>query len=71
MCIQNLVIFCQFFLKILRKNEIMASIKGSYSVTNVQKMTGNNPNEDFVNINVSILSQDTEKKRNSGINQRL
>ena len=45
-----------------KKNEIMASIKGLYSVTNVRKMTRNNPNEDLVNINVSIFSQDIENK---------
>ena len=29
-CIQNLVIFCPFFRKILSRNEILASIKGHY-----------------------------------------
>ena len=40
-------------------------------------MTGNNPNQDLVNINgytkfgevLSICSKDIERKRNSGINQ--
>ena len=37
MCIQNLVLFCQFVLKILSKNQILTSIKGSNSVANLQK----------------------------------
>ena len=37
MCIQNLVLFCQFVLKILSKNRILTSIKGSNSVANLQK----------------------------------
>ena len=32
MCIQNFVSFCQFVLKILSKNRILTSIKGSNSV---------------------------------------
>ena len=35
--IQNLVLFCQFVLKILSKNRILTSIKGSNSVVNLQK----------------------------------
>ena len=79
MCIQNLVKFCQFILKILRGNEILTSIKGPgpNSVTNLQKMTLNNPNLDLVNINLytkfglipTIRSQDIELKQNSDINQ--
>ena len=37
MCIQNLVSFCQFLLKILSKNGILTSIKGSNSVANLRK----------------------------------
>ena len=37
MCIQTLVSFCQFVLQILSKNKILTSIKGSNSVTNLQK----------------------------------
>ena len=77
MCIQNLVRFCQFILKILSGNEILTSIKGHNSVKILQKMTGNNPKLDLVNVDVhtkfgqilSIRSQDIERKRNSDINQ--
>ena len=37
MCIENLVLCCQFVPKILSKNQILTSIKGSYSVANLQK----------------------------------
>ena len=77
MCIQNLVGFCQFFLKILSGNEILTSIKGRNSVKILRKMTGNNPKLDLVNVDVhtkfgrilSILSHDIERKRNSDVNQ--
>ena len=53
MCIQNLVLLCQFVLKILSKNRILTSIKGSYSVANLQKKTKiYNTNIDLVNDNV-------------------
>ena len=76
-CIQNLVGFCQFVLKILRGNEFLTSIKGRNSVTILRKMTGNNPKLDLVNDDVhtkfgrilSIRSQDIERKRNSDVNQ--
>ena len=77
MCIQNLVRFCQFVLKILSGNEILTSNKGHNSVKILRKMTGNNPKPDLVNVDVhtkfgqilSIRSQDIERKRNSDINQ--
>ena len=55
----------------------MTSIKDHNSVTNLRKMTGNNPKLDLVNINahtefgqiLSISSQDIEHKRKSDINQ--
>ena len=70
MCIQNLDGFCQFVLKILSGNEILKSIKGRNSVKILQKMTGNNPKLDLVNVDVhtkfgwilSIRSQDIEWK---------
>ena len=37
MNIQNLVLFCQFILKILSKTSILTSIKGRYSVANLPK----------------------------------
>ena len=52
MCIQNLVGFCQFVLKILSGNEILTSIKGRNSVKTLRKMTGNNPKLDLVNVDV-------------------
>ena len=77
MCIQNLVGFCEFVLKILSGNEILTSIKGLNSVKILRKMTGNNPKLDLVNVDVhtkvgrilSIRSQDIERKRNSDVNQ--
>ena len=52
MCIQNLVVFCEFVLKILSGNEIQMSIKGRNSVKILGKMTGNNPKLDLVNVDV-------------------
>ena len=71
MCIQNLVRFCQFVLKILSGNEILTSIKGRNSVKILRKMKGNNPKLDLVNVDVhtkfgqilSSHSQDIERKR--------
>ena len=77
MCIQNLVGFCQFILKILSGNEILKSIKGRNTVKILQKMMGNNPKLDLVNDDVhtkfgrilSIRSQNIERKQNSDVNQ--
>ena len=77
MCIQNLVRFCQFVLKILSGNKILTSIKGHNSIKILRKMTGNIPKLDLVNDDVhtkfgqilSIRSQDIERKRNSDVNQ--
>ena len=44
MHIQNFMKFYKFVLKILSGNEILMSIRGHNSVTNLWKMTGNNPN---------------------------
>ena len=79
MCIQNLVLFCQFVLKILSKNRILTSIKGSYCVANLQKAKIYNTNIALVNDNLftkfglilSIRSQDIEQKPNSDVNQGL
>ena len=76
MCIQNLVLFCQFVLKILSKNHILTSIKGHNSVANLQK-TKTNTNLDLVTnnlyakfrLNLSIRSKDIEQKPNYDINQ--
>ena len=78
-CIQNLVGFCQFVLKILSGNEILTSIKGHNSVKILRKMTGNNPKLDLIKADVhtkfgqilSIGSRDIERKRNSDVNQGL
>ena len=75
MCIQNLVSFCQFVLKILSKNQILISIKGRNSVANLQKTMIYNTNVDLVNDNVytkfglnrSIRFQDIEQKLNSNV----
>ena len=76
MCIQNLVRFCPFVLEIMSGNKILNSIKGRNSVNILQKMTGNTPKLDLVNVDVhtkfsqilSIRSQDIEWKRNFDIN---
>ena len=68
MCIQNLVKFCPFILKIWSKNLIFESIKVCNSVANLQKTMTYNTNIDLVNDDVytkfglilSIHSQDIE-----------
>ena len=67
MCIQNLVKFCPFILKIWSKNLILESIKGRNSVANLQKTTIYFTNIDLVNdvytkfgLILSIRSQDIE-----------
>ena len=70
MCIQNLVLFCQFVLKILSKNQILTSIKGRNAVANLRKTKIYNTNVDLVNdnvytkagLNLFICSQDIEQK---------
>ena len=52
MCIQNLVLICQFVLKILSKNQILTSIKGRNSVANLRKTKIYNTNLDLVTDNV-------------------
>ena len=77
MCLQNLVSFCQFILKILSKNHILISIKGRNSVANLRKTMIYDTNVDLVNDNVytkfglnrSIRFQDIERKLNSDVNQ--
>ena len=69
MCIQNLVKFCPFILKIWSKNLILESINGCNSVANLRKKTTiYNTNVDLVNDDVytkfglilSFRSQDIE-----------
>ena len=63
--------------KILSGKEILTSIKGRNSVKILQKIPGNNPKLDHVNVDVhtkfgrilSMCSQDIERKRNSDVNQ--
>ena len=77
MCLQSLVSFCQFVLKILSKNQILILIKGLDSVANLRKTMIYNTNVDLVNDNVytkfglnwSIRFQDIEQKLNSDVNQ--
>ena len=77
MCIQNLVLFCQFVLKILSKKQFLTSIKGRNSVANLGKTIIYNTNIDLVNdnvytkfgLNLSNCSQDIEQNPNSDINQ--
>ena len=77
MCLQSLVSFCLFVLKILSKNQILTSIKGRNSVANLRKTMIYNTNVDLVNDNVytkfglnqSIRFRDIEQKLNSDVNQ--
>ena len=77
MCIQNFVLFCQFVLKILSKNQILTSIKVRNTVANLRKTKISNTNLDLVTDNVytnfglilSIRSQDIEQKPNFDVNQ--
>ena len=77
MCIQNLVLFCQFVRKILSKSQILTSIKGRNSVANLRQTKIYKTNLDLVTDNVytnfglilSIRSQDIEQKPNSDVNQ--
>ena len=79
MNIQNLVLFCQFILKILSKNQILTSIKGCNSVANLRKTKIYNTHVDLVDdnvyskfgLNLFIRSQDIEQKPNSDVNQGL
>ena len=74
MSIQNLVLFCQL---VLKKNQILTSIKGHNSVANLIKTKIYHTNVDFVNdnvytkfgLNLSIRSQDIEQKPNFDVNQ--
>ena len=75
MCIQTLVSFCQFLLKILSKNQILTSIKGRNTLANLRKTTIYYTKVDLVNDNVytkfglnrSIRFQDIEQKLNSDV----
>ena len=77
MCIQNLVLFCQFVLKILSKNQFLTSIKGRNFFANLRKTMIYHTKIDLVNDNVytkfgliwSISFQDFEQKLNSDVNQ--
>ena len=74
MSIQNLVLFCQL---VLKKNQILTSIKGRNCVANLRKTKIYNTNVDLVNdnvytkfsLNLSIRSQDIEQNPNSDVNQ--
>ena len=74
MSIQILVLFCQL---VIKKNQILTSIKGRNFVANLRKTKIYNTNADLVNDNVfikfglilSIRSQDIEQKANSDVNQ--
>ena len=78
MCLQSLVSFCQFVLKILSKNQILTSIKGCNSVAILRKTMIYNTSVDLVDDNVftkiglnqsSIRFRDIEQKLNSDVNQ--
>ena len=78
MNIENLVLFCQFILKILSKNQILTSIKGRNSVANLRKTKIYNTYVDLVDdnvytkfgLNLFISSQNIQQKPNSDVNQR-
>ena len=73
MCIQNIVKFCPSILKIWSKNQILMSVKGSFYVANLRKMTVYNPSIDRFNaiaytefgLIMSNSSQEIEQKTNS------
>ena len=75
MSIQNLVLFCQL---VFKEKQILTSIKGRYSVSNLRKTKIYNTNVDLVfdnvnakfGLNLSIRSQGIEQKLNSDVNQR-
>ena len=77
MCLQSLVSFCQFVLKIFSKNQILISIKGRNSLANLRKTMIYHINVDLVNDNVYtkfglnryIRFQDIEQKLNSDVNE--
>ena len=77
MCIQNLVSICLISLKILKKNQILTSIKVRNSVANLRKTIIYHTKIDLVNDNVytkfglnrSFRFQDIEQKLNSDVNQ--
>ena len=77
MCIQTLVSFRQFVLKILSKNQILTSMKGRNSVANLRKTKIYNTKVDLVDdnmftkfgLNRSIRFQDIDQKLNSDLNQ--
>ena len=79
MCIQTLVSFCQFVLRISSKNQILTSIKDRNSVANLRKTMIYDTKVDLVDDNVftkfglnrSIRFQDIEQKLNSDVNQGL
>ena len=74
MSIQNLILFCQL---VLKKKQILTSIKGRNSVANLRKTKINNTYVDLVNdnvytkfgLNLCICSQDIEQKPNSDVNK--
>ena len=77
MCLQNLILFCQFVLKIFSKNQILTLINGRNSVENLRKTKIYNTNLDVVTDSVytnfglilSIRSQDIEQKPTFDVNQ--
>ena len=74
MSIQSLVLFCQL---VLKKTQILTSIKGRNSVVNLRKTKIYKTNVDLVNdivytkfgLNLSIPSRDIEQNQNSDVNQ--
>ena len=74
MSIQNLVLFCQL---VIKKKQILTSIKGPNSVADLRKPKIYNTNVDLVNdnvytkfgLNLSNRSQDNQQKPNSDVNQ--
>ena len=73
----GIILSSLFVLSILGRNKILTSTKGHHFVTNWQKIPGNYPNLNLLNMNayirfreiLSICSKDIVRKRNSDINQ--
>ena len=77
MHIYNLVKLCNLYSRYSTETKVWRKFRNHNSVTNVTKMTCNNPLSDLVNNNafikfyeiLSICSQDIERKGHSGVNQ--
>ena len=68
---QNFIKIHSLFLKVMRKRELLTSIKGQNSVEMIRKIICISHNTAYTKLhqNPSICSQDIKHKQNSDINQ--